>query len=98
MREFNKKYIEMTLQEERLWKAGESDIFTFNGWELTLRKEEKIYKPFTYSVVGNKTNDTSISRRYTSMESAFLHILNGFNENANIKNKYNSINDFITSK
>lgn len=26
MREFNKKYIEMTLQEERLWKAGEADF------------------------------------------------------------------------
>lgn len=79
-------------------ESGRSGFFTFNGWELTLRKEEKIYKPFTYSVVGNKANGSSISRRYTSMESAFLHILNEFNENANIKNKYQSINDFMRSK
>lgn len=97
MEELTKKYIETTLQEERLWKVGEADTFSFKGWELTLRKEEKIYKPFTYSVVGNKNNGSSINRRYTSMENAFLHIVNGFNENVNIKNRYQSISDFIRS-
>lgn len=101
MIELNKEYVKTTLEEERLCKVGEADTFSFNGWELTLRKEEKKYEPFIYSLTGTKdvkTHKSSISRRYLSMEEAFLHIVNNFNENANIKNKYNSINDFISGK
>ncbi|MDK0983094.1 hypothetical protein P5F71_08565 [Clostridium perfringens] len=101
MMELNKEYVKTTLEEERLWKVGEADSFSFNGWELTLRKEEKIYKPFTYSVVGTKdfnTHKAFINRRYLSMEDAFLHVVNNFNENANIKNNYGSINEFIYRK
>jgi len=101
MEKLTKKYIEITLQEERLWKVGESDTFKFGEWKLTLRREENIYKPFKYSLEGMKRNTngtvSSWSRRYISMEKAFLHILNRFNENANIRDNYNSIEEFIKS-
>lgn len=91
----NKDYIVTTLSKEKLWRVGESDTFTFemsSTWTITLRKEEEIYKPYIYSIYGQEanTNETK-SRRYTSMEKAFLHILNNFNENANIKNRYKTL-------
>ena len=95
-----KKYVYQTLKEEKLWKIGESDIFEVmiqnNKWIFTLRKEEEDYKPYKYSLTGKKvgTNETW-SRRYLSMESAFLHILNNLNENTKIKNKYDSIEDWF---
>lgn len=97
-KELTKDYIGTTLQEERLWKTGKEDTFFFNDWHLTLRKEEEKYKPFTFSVVGVHTNGSSWNRRYLSMEKAFLHIVNNFNENANIENNYKSIEKFMTSK
>lgn len=94
--EMSKEYILRTLDEERLWKVGESDSFNFGNWNLTLRKEENHYQPYAYSVVGSSDNGISISRRYASMEKAFLHIANNFNENANIRDRYKTINHFIT--
>ena len=67
-----KTYIETTLNEEKLWKVGESDTFNIGKWECTLRKEEEIYKPFIYSVKGTHENGSVITRRYTSMDKAFL--------------------------
>lgn len=93
-----KDYIVTTLQEERLWKAGESDSFTYGNWDLTLRKEESQYEPFVYSVAGISSNGSSISRRYTSMEKAFLHIVNNFNENESIKNNYERIENYLLSR
>jgi len=92
----NKDYVLTTLSEEKLWKVGESDTFNFKDWNITLRKEEEIYKPFTFSIYGEKDNSCETwSRRYTSMEEAFLHILNRFNENANIKDKYKTLFDVL---
>ncbi len=90
----NKAFIIEILKKCKTWKEGEKVVFRHNNWELILRKEELIYNPFTFSISGKKngTHET-ISRRYLSAEGAFLHILNGFNENANIKNKYGSLND-----
>jgi hypothetical protein len=94
--ELNKEYIIRTLEEERLWKEGETDIFKYNNWNITLRKEEKIYNPFTFSIHGEKDNSNETkSRRYISMEEAFLHVLNKFNENVNIKNNYKTMSDYI---
>lgn len=96
MNKLNKEYIISTLLKEQLWKTGETDTLQYNEWELTLRKEEEIYKPFAFSIQGKKINKCgTIGRRYTSMQEAFLHILNNFNENVNIKNKYKTISDYI---
>lgn len=94
-----KKYVLQTLKEEHLWEFGESDTFEVmlsQKWEFTLRKEEETYAPYTYSLNGRKigTNETW-SRRYRSMEEAFLHIVNRLNENANVKNRYNYIEDWL---
>lgn len=94
-KELTKKYIFRTLQEEKMWKVGETDTFIYRDWECTLRKEEDIYKPFTYSISAKHSDFGTISRRYTSMELAFLHVVNNFNENGNIKNRYDKIEDFI---
>jgi len=98
MKELTKKYIEITLREEKLWKVGESDTFNFKNWELTLRKEEEVYRPFIFSINGKNDNGSHWCRRYKSMKNAFLHVVNGFNENSNIKNEYQSIDDFIISE
>lgn len=97
-----KEYVLQTLREEHLWKVGESDTFEVElspKWEFTLRKEEETYAPFKYSLTGRKigTHETW-GRRYTSMEEAFLHIDNHLNENANIKNRYNSIEDWLLER
>jgi hypothetical protein len=90
-----KDYIKQTLKEEKLWKIGESDSFSFGIWNLNLRKEEEKYNPYNYSVSGYSENGSSISRRYITMEGAFLHMLNSFNENVNIKNSYITLEDAL---
>lgn len=99
MQEMTKEYVLKTLREEPLWKEGESAQFFVmlsQMWEFTLRKEEKAYFPFEYSLRGKKigTHETW-ERRYTSMEAAFLHVVNHLNENANIKDKYKSIEEWL---
>ena len=99
----NREYVFRTLKEEHLWKEGESDTFkvTINGnpWVITLRREESIYEPYRFSLKGKHigTNETW-SRRYVQMEKAFLHILNNFNENANVKDKYKHIEEWLFDK
>ena len=90
----NKEFIIETINSSKTWNGTERIVFRHNNWNLILRKEEAIYSPFIFSVSGNKegTHET-ISRRYTNVENAFLHILNGFNENAQIKDKYSSLNE-----
>lgn len=41
MFKLNKKYIIQTLNEVKSWKVGESNSFYYNGWKLTLKKEEE---------------------------------------------------------
>lgn len=99
MKKMTKEYILRTLREEHLWKPGDVDTFeatVYQKWEFTLKREEKHYLPYKYSLTGKKigTNETW-SRRYRSMEEAFLHIVNRLNENAAIKNKYNYIEDWL---
>lgn len=94
-----KEYVLQTLREEHLWKPGESDTFEVllsQKWVFTLRREEKQYEPFRYALEGRKigTHETW-GRRYRSMDDAFLHIVNHLNENANVKDRYNRIEDWL---
>lgn len=94
-----REFVLQTLREEHLWKVGESNTFEVTlsqKWEFTLRKEEEIYLPYKYALKGKKigTHETW-GRRYRSMDAAFLHIVNHLNENANIRDKYNSIEEWI---
>ena len=92
----NKAFIIETIRDSKTWNEGQRIVFRYNNWNLILRKEESIYNPFTFSISGNKevTHET-IGRRYISVEDAFLHVLNGFNENDAIKNKYASLDETL---
>lgn len=99
MLEMTKEYVLRTLREEPLWKVGDSDTFEVmlsQKWEFTLLREEEKYAPYKYALNGKKigTHETC-GRRYISMDAAFLHIVNHLNDNANIKNKYKSIEEWL---
>lgn len=94
-----REFVLKTLREEHLWKVGQAvsfEVMLSQKWEFTLRKEEEIYAPYKYSLRGKKIGTSETwSRRYRSMEEAFLHIVNHLNENANVKNRYNYIEDWL---
>lgn len=100
-KKLNTKLIKSLMERKNDFKVGEKEEFTYkndygNVWSLVLRREEEQYSPFMFAIEGNKvgTNETW-SRRYTSMEQALLHIVNDFNENVNIENKYSDLQDYI---
>lgn len=99
MKKMTKEYVLRTLREEHLWKPGEADTFeatVYQKWEFTLKREERHYLPYKYSLTGKKIGTLETwARRYRSMEGAFLHIVNRLNENAVVKNKYTYIEDWL---
>lgn len=100
----NKELITKLINNENDFNIGDQKSFLYknsydNIWEITIREEEKIYEPFKIALEGRKigTNETW-SRRYIGIKEAILHIINNFNENASIKNKYNRIEDYLEEK
>lgn len=97
----NVELINNLLNRKDSLKIGEKIKFTYkndngNVWNLSLRREEEQYYPFMFVIEGKKVGiDETWDRRYTSMEQAILHIVNDFNENANIENKYSDLQDYI---
>lgn len=82
-------------------KPGESDSFKVQirlRWFVRIRKEpEEQYAPFRYIVEAFcLDNIQTFTRRYITLETALLHCLNGFNENANRPNRYKSIEQYLT--
>lgn len=89
-----KSIVARCLQNEHNWKPGDTLSFTYENYELTLQREEDIYAPFLFAIRGHghfPTHKTQVVRRYPNMDRAFLHVLNRFNENVNIRNKYKSL-------
>ena len=91
----NKEFVLNIIKECDSWKEGQCVAFrhtTFYGieWELIFRREESIYLPYKFSISGEKigTHET-ISRRYRDAKSAFLHVMNDFNENGTVKDRFN---------
>ena len=89
------------LDEEHLMKPGESDSFKMQlhfQWFVRIRKErEKLYTPFRYTVEAFcLDNIQTFTRRYVKLEEALLHCLNGFNENADIPDRYRSVDEYLT--
>lgn len=92
----NKKFIVKILKSCKSWIPGTVVTFRYKDWKLIFRKEESIYEPFIFSISGKKNNfNETIGRRYTDAEKAFLHVLNGFNENVNVKNRYKTLDDAL---
>lgn len=100
----NIELINKLINKEGLFNVGEREDFLYknsnqNIWNLTLIRDEDIYSPFIFALEGRKvgTNETW-SRRYTDIKEALLHIVNDFNENANIKDRYNNIEKYLNEK
>lgn len=98
----NNKYARDLIKRD--FQIGEEKTFLYknlnnNTWKITIRREEEKYFPFKFAIEGEKigTNETW-NRRYTEIEKAILHIVNNFNENANIKNKYSNIEEYLNEK
>lgn len=93
-----KSFVVRTLLKEANMKPGDNVSFRHDNYELTLTREEEKYAPFLFAVKGKgmfSTHEAQVGRRYTSMEKAFLHILNHFNENANIRDRYKSLDQWL---
>lgn len=94
--ELNLQFILDSLSREASWKQWDYTSFSFENWDLTLKRESDQYYPFTFSVSGQKRNtNETISRRYVGLEQAYLHILNRFNENMAIENRFKSLSDIM---
>lgn len=94
-------FVRRLLDEEHLMKPRESDSFRLRlhfDWFATLRREdERLYAPSKYAVKAYcLDNAQTFGRRYTSLEKALLHCLNGFNENANVPDRYKSIEEYLS--
>lgn len=82
------------LKEAGGWEAGHNELFEYKHWSLGIHKEDDSYQPFTFGVAGHhKGTAETICRRYRSIEEAMLHVVNGFNENANVRNPYASLDE-----
>lgn len=102
--QLNKELITRLINTENVFNIGDQESFLYknsygNIWDITIRKEEEKYEPFKFALEGRKigTNATW-SRRYIGIKEALLHIINNFNENASIKNKYSNIEDYLEEK
>ena len=88
-----------SLSDGCLMKAGESDSFTiqlFFLWYVRIRREPENLAPFKYALEACcLDNVQTFSRRYITLEKALLHCLNGFNENAVIPNRYQSLQNYF---
>lgn len=95
--------VKKLLGKEGVMETGETENFKlqlFFLWHVTIKKEDDTcYKPFRYVMDARcLDNMQSFGRRYTSLEAALLHCLNGFNENANIPDRYRSTNEYISKQ
>lgn len=94
----SKELVERLLHEERFMKEGETDYFRHKmdfDWYICIKKERTEYTNYTISACCLDNIQTH-SRRYKTLSDAILHCLNNFNENASIKNKYQSIEDYLS--
>lgn len=93
------KYARILIKRD--FQIGEEETFLYknlnkNTWKITIRREEESFSPFKFALEGEKigTNET-FSRRYYDIKSAILHIVNCFNENENIKNRYINVEQYL---
>lgn len=102
--ELNREFVRELIKNENNLIEGMEITFAYknsnsNIWNLTLKREEDKYFPFIFSLYGKKqeTNETW-SRKYIELRKVILHIINDFNENADVKNKYNDIEEYLNEE
>lgn len=105
VKNMTKAFVAYTLGTEPTWEPGTKVTFQFvyrncnSTWEMTLTRESDDYEPFKYRLNGKQLTfegrkpeyPASWGRRYQTMDRAFLHILNHLNENADIRNRYTDV-------
>ena len=99
----DRSLVKKMLEEEERITKGETRSFTLRihfPWHVKITKEDNPeYAPYRYALnVYCLDNPQCFNRRYTTLEKALLHCLNGFNENAAIKDRYHSIGEYLIQK
>jgi len=105
VKNMTKAFVAYTLGAEPTWVPGTKTTFKFvfsncnSTWEMTLTRESDNYTPYKYRLDGKQLtfegrtpeHPASWCRRYITMDRAFLHILNHFNANAYIRDRYSNV-------
>ena len=97
----NKQFVLNTIKDFESWEVGQCVTFRYKSsnkveYELTIKKEEPKYFPFIVTVTGTRTGKPeSFGWRYTFVERSFLNIFNCFNDNANEKDDYDSLEEAL---
>ena len=99
----DRSLVKKMLEEEERITKGETRSFTLRihfPWHVKITKEDNPeYAPYRYALNAYcLDNPQCFNRRYTTLEKALLHCLNGFNENAAIKDRYRSIGEYLLQK
>lgn len=95
MKKLTKNMALQFIREAGDWALEEAHEFSFGCWNLNLYKTSN-YAPYIYELWGHSaTTEAMISRHYKSVEAALLHMCNDFNENAAVRNKYQTIEEAL---
>ena len=95
-RRMTKELVLQWINEAGGWETGHNELFEYKDWSLDIRKADDSYQPFVFELTGHRKGTAeTIGRRYQSIEEAMLHTLNGFNEDANIRNPYASLDEAL---
>lgn len=99
----DKSVVSRLLDEEKVMKKGETESFklqlSFLWYVVITKEDDSLCKPFEYILnAWCLENRQNFDRRYVTLEDALLHCLNGFNENANIPNRYHSTDEYISKQ
>lgn len=91
-----KELVQKWLKEADRWEVGHGVVFRYKGWDIGIRKVDDAFESYRFGLSGRrKETKETISRRYWSIEDALLHTVNGFNENANVRNHYDSLGEAL---
>lgn len=95
MKKLTKNMALQFIREAGDWALEEAHEFCFGCRNLNLYKTSN-YAPYIYELWGHSaTTEAMISRHYKSVEAAILHLCNDFNENAAVRNKYQTIEEAL---
>lgn len=90
-RRLTKELAQKWIEEADRWAVGYGVDFEYKDWDIGIRKVDDAFESYRFGLNGRrKGTGETISRRYWSVKVALLHTFNGFNENANDRNRYGS--------
>ena len=90
-RRLTKELAQKWIEEADRWAVGYGVDFEYKDWDIGIRKVDDAFESYRFGLNGRrKGTGETISRRYWSVKDTLLHTFNGFNENANDRNRYGS--------